>query len=222
MNEDVRVNGLAMIAGSVGVLVTLILHPGERGLFDPAQVESIGRTMIIVHSLALVSLPLWFAGAFGLSRRIGSNNWLGITGLIIYGFALAAMMNALVIDGLVTPGLARAIANAAPDKAVGWKIAFNHNALMDQAFMSVFLVASSVAITLWSMAIVRSAALTRSLGIFGCVLGTATVIAQLTGWLGQYPHIFFVVLIGQAIWFFTAGVQLFRSKATLSENQLDH
>jgi hypothetical protein len=207
MKEGARISGLAMMAGSVGVLVTLVLHPSERGLFDPAQVESVGRTMVIVHSLALVSLPLWFFGAFGLSRRI--DHWLGVPGLIVYGFALAAMMNALVIDGLVTPGLARAIANATADKVTEWKIAFNHNAFLDQAFMSVFLVASSVAIALWSAAIVRSAALARVLGIFGCVLGTGTIIAQLTGLLGKNPHFFFLAVIGQAIWFFSGGLQLF-------------
>ena len=82
--------------------------------------------MIIVHSLALVSLPLWFIGAFGLSRRIGWCGSLSLAALIIYGFGLAALMNAVVIEGLVTPGLARAITNATPDKAIGWKIAFNH------------------------------------------------------------------------------------------------
>jgi hypothetical protein len=213
MSENVRLSGLTMVAGSVGVFVTLILHPSERGLFDPAQVGSIGRMMIIVHSLALVSLPLWFIGAFGLSRRIGWCGSFSLAALIIYGFGLAALMNAVVIDGLVTPGLARAIANATPDKAIGWKIAFSHNVLLDQAFMSVFLVACSVAIVSWSVSIVRSAALARALGVFGCVLGTATVITQLTGWLGQYPHIFFIALTGQAIWFFSAGMQLFRTKA---------
>jgi hypothetical protein len=79
--------------------------------------------------------------------------------------------------------------------------------------MSVFLVASSVAIGLWSLAIVRSGALTRPLGICGCLLGAGTVIGKLTGWLEQYPHIFVMVLIGQAIWFFSAGVQLCRHRA---------
>jgi hypothetical protein len=95
---------------------------------------------------------------------------------------------------------------------VGWKIAFNHNVLLDQAFMSVFLVASSVAIGLWSLAIVHRGALARALGIFGCLLGPGAVIGQFTGWLKQDPHIFVMALIGQAIWFFSAGVQMYRSK----------
>ena len=212
MNTNIRLSGWAMIAGTIGVLATLVLHPSERGLFDPSLVEGIGRTMIIVHSLALVSLPLWFMGGCGLSKRIGWNDAFAVAGLIVYGFALAAMTNALVIDGLVTPGLARAIANAAPDKAIEWKIAFNHNAMLDQAFVNVFLAASSAAITLWSVAILRTAVFLRIIGIFGCLLGVATIISQLTGELGQHPHIFFLVLIGQAIWFLGIGLQLCRAK----------
>ena len=215
MTENVRGSGLALIFGSLIIIVTLILHPTERGLFDPAQVESVGRTIIVVHSLALLSLPLLFLGACGLWRGVGSNKRLGLAGLVIYGFALAAMMNALIIDGLVTPGLARAIVNATADKAVGWKIAFNHNVLLDQAFMSVFLVASSVAIALWSLAMVGSAALVRALGIFGFLFGAAAVIGQLSGWLSQYPNLFGVVLIGQAIWFSCAGVQLWRGRSSV-------
>ena len=212
MNENVRLSGWALIAGSVIVVVTLTFHPSEHGLLDPAQIESVVRAMITVHSMALVTLPLWFIGAYGLSRRVSPSNLIGVTGLVIYGFALLAMMNAVVIDGLVTPGLARAIVNAAPDKMIGWKIAFNHNVLLDQAFMNVFLVASSVAISLWSSAIVWRGTLARAIGIFGCLLGAATLIGQFTGSLGRNPHIFGVVLIGQALWFFSAGVQLCRSK----------
>ncbi|HWY49981.1 MAG TPA: hypothetical protein VNW72_00715 [Chthoniobacterales bacterium] len=56
----------------------------------------------------------------------------------------------------------------------------------------------------------RSAAVARVLGIFGCVLGTGTVIAQPTGLLGKNPHFFFLAVIGQAIWFFSGGLQMFK------------
>jgi len=212
MNENVRPSGWALIAGSMIVVVTLTFHPSERGLLDPAQTESVVWAMITVHSLALVALPLWFIGAYGLSRRVSPSNLIGVVGLVIYGFALLAMMNAVVIDGLVTPGLARAILNAAPDKTIEWKIAFNHNVLLDQAFMNVFLVASSAAIALWSSVIVCRGTLARAIGIFGCLLGAATLMGQFAGWLGRNPHVFGLVLIGQAAWFFSAGVQLCRSK----------
>jgi len=213
INENVRLSGLALIAGSVGLVATLGLHPTGRGMFDPNQVESVARALVMVHSLGLASLPLWFLGACGLSKRIGTDDWLVMTGLGIYGFALAAILNAVVFDGLVTPGLARAIVNAAPDRVVGWKIAFNYNALVDEAFLRVFLVLSSVAILLWSCAILRSGALSPTLGIIGCLLGTLAAVGQVAGLIGRNPHILTMVLLGQALWLSGAGWQLYREKA---------
>jgi hypothetical protein len=218
MTKHLRLSGWALIAGSVGILVTLFLHPNERGLFDPSQIESVRRTTIIVHSVALFALPLLFMGALGLSRRIGWDSASAVAALIIYAFALGAMMNAIVIDGLVTPGLARAIVKAGPGESEAWKIALNHNGLLDAAFMNVFLMASSLAIVLWSVAIVRSGAFARAIGVYGCLLGAGTMMAQAAGLLSRSLHLFFLVLIGQAIWFLANGAQLCRS----NETELSH
>jgi hypothetical protein len=214
MTKHFRLSGWALIAGSVGILVTLVLHPNERGLFDPAQIESVRRTTIIVHSVALFALPLLFMGALGLSRRIGWDSADAVAALIVYAFALGAMMNAIVVDGLVTPGLARVIANATPDKAAEWNIALKHNGFLDAAFMNVSLMASSLAIVLWSVAIVRTGAAARVIGILGFLLSAGTIIALVTGLLSRNLHLFLLVLVGQAIWFLSNGVQLCRSNET--------
>jgi hypothetical protein len=214
MTKHLRLSGWALIAGSVGILVTLVLHPNERGLFDPSQIESVRRTTIIVHSVALFALPLLFMGALGISRRIGWDSASAVAALIIYAFALGAMMNAIVIDGLVTPGLARAIVNAGPGESEAWKIALNHNGLLDASFMNVFLMASSLAIVLWSVAIVRRGAFARAIGILGFLLSAGTIIALVTGLLSRNLHLFLLVLVGQAIWFLSNGVQLCRSNET--------
>ena len=214
MTKHLRLSGWALIAGSVGILVTLVLHPNERGLFDPAQIESVRRTTIIVHSVALFALPLLFMGALGLSRRIGWDSADAVAALIVYAFALGAMMNAIVVDGLVTPGLARVIANATPDKAAEWNIALKHNGFLDAAFMNVSLMASSLAIVLWSVAIVRTGAAARVIGILGFLLSAGTIIALVTGLLSRNLHLFLLVLVGQAIWFLSNGVQLCRSNET--------
>jgi hypothetical protein len=132
----------------------------------------------------------------------------------LFAFALGAMMNAIVVDGLVTPGLARVIANATPDKAAEWNIALKHNGFLDAAFMNVSLMASSLAIVLWSVAIVRTGAAARVIGILGFLLSAGTIIALVTGLLSRNLHLFLLVLVGQAIWFLSNGVQLCRSNET--------
>jgi hypothetical protein len=120
------------------------------------------------------------------------------------------MMTGVVFDGLVTPGIARQIINTTGTVAQGWKIAFNYNGLLDQAFVRVFLVGSSLAITLWSGAVLRYRTFSRALGILGCILGVGAIIIQLSGEMDRAPHIFIVVLFGQALWFAAAGVSLRR------------
>jgi len=206
MTKQLRLSGWSLIAGSIGILVTLVLHPDERGMFDPAQIESVARITVIVHSIALFALPLLFIGGLGISRKIGWDSSGAVAALIFYGFALAAMMCAIVIDGLVTPGLARAMMKTGADQTA-WKIALIHNGVLDGAFMNVFLTASSLAIALWSAAMIRTA---RGVAIFGCLIAAATIASQFTGLLGQHLHLFFLVLIGQAIWLIINGAILCR------------
>ena len=87
MTKHLRLSGWALIVGSVGILVTLVLHPNERGLFDPAQVESVARMTIIVHSIALFAIPFFFIGGLGISQRIGWDSSGAVAALIFFGFA---------------------------------------------------------------------------------------------------------------------------------------
>jgi hypothetical protein len=215
-----RVSGLLLIAGSAGVIITLSLHPSGRDLFAPGQIESAVRHLVAVHSLALASLPLWFLGACGLSRRVTlatssgeqESYPLGVAALVLYGFAMAAMMVAVAVDGLVSGGLARQIVQTTGTVGQGWRIAFNYNGMLDQAFVHVFLVASSAAIMVWSTAMVRSRVLSRGAGVYGWLAGAATVIALLSGQLDRFPHLFGLAIVAQAIWFVIVGVLLSRAK----------
>lgn len=172
------------------------------------------RMLVAVHSLALASLPLLFLGAWGLSRRVASADRLAMAALVLYAFAAVAVMNAAVFDGLVAPNLIRQIVSthdtATPGTSEGWRLVFNYNSQLNQAFARLFAVASSMAIVLWSVAIVRSGALSKGVGIYGCVLGAITVIGVLAGLLNPDVHGFGLIIFGQALWFIISGVQLCR------------
>jgi hypothetical protein len=207
MTDD-RMSGLALIAGSAGVIITLSLHPSGR--ITPNQIDSVARTLVAVHSLALASLPVWFLGALGLSRRGPATDRIATAALVLYGFGVAAMMNAVVFDGLVSPAVLRQIAAASPSTSEAWHIVFNYNGSLDQAFGEVFVVASSVAIALWSVSIIRNRTLGRGVALYGCILGPATVIIVFSGMLSHSPHAFSLLIIGQTLWFASVGVLLCR------------
>ncbi|HME91451.1 MAG TPA: hypothetical protein VKE49_08500 [Myxococcaceae bacterium] len=203
--------GIALIAGSVGSLLTMAFHPSGRDFFVPGQLDSVTRMNIGVHALAIASMPFLFLGALALSRRLSSPDRLAIAGLVVFGFALAAGMAAGTVSGFVAPSLAREIITTASPITEGWRIVAKYNGRLNHAFAAVLAVASSGAIVLWSASIVKNRALALGIGIYGLVLGPAIVIALVSG-LPFSVHGFGLVILGQTIWFIAVGILLWRPR----------
>ena len=191
----------------------MTLHPSRLNLSDPGQLEHMAVLDVRVHLLALISLPILFMGALALSRLLTSPNRLAIGALVVYGFALAAVMSAAAFDGLVAPALMHElIASTSSPASEVWRILFRFNFQLNQAFALIFVLASSAAIVLWSIWMIRSRALSVSVGVYGCVLGPVTAIAVLSGKLTLTAHGFGLVILGESLWFIIVGVLLLRLK----------
>jgi hypothetical protein len=206
---DNRMSGLALMAASAGLILTLSLHPGGR--ITPAQVDQMVRKLVAVHSLALATLPVMFLGALGLARILASRNRLGLIGLVLYGFAAVAMLCGVVADGLVTPSLLREMVGALPGTNAGdaWRAIFKYNGYLDMAFVEVSMAATAIAIAIWSVAIVGSKTLPRGIGIYGMVYGLLVVAILFSGKM-RSEHAVMVVVLGQCIWFFILGAMVWR------------
>jgi hypothetical protein len=154
------------------MIITMISHPG--GKISPAEVDHVARMLIVVHSLALASIPIIFLGVWGMTRRIGGADRLAWAGLVLYALASIAVMNAAVFDGLIAPVLMRKIVAATPETRDVWQTQMNFNFQMNQAFARVYAVGSSLAVLLWSVSILRYRTMGLGVGIYGVVLGLAT------------------------------------------------
>jgi hypothetical protein len=190
------------------MIITMISHPG--GKISPAEVDHVARMLILVHSLALASIPVIFLGAWGMTRRIGGPDRLAWAGLVVYAIASIAVMNAAVCDGLMAPTLMRKIVAATPETRDMWQTLMNFNFQMNQAFARVYAVGSSLGVVLWSMSILRYRVLGRGVGIYGVVLGVATVAGIGSGFLTPDRHGFGMLIFGQAIWFLLVASGLWR------------
>jgi hypothetical protein len=211
MSND-RLSGLALIVGSSGMIITMVLHPTGHVAAD--KLEAMIPMLITVHALALACVPVMFLGTWGLSQRVQSSR-AAAAALVVYSFALLAVMNAAVAAGLVTPPLLRQIVAAgASGMGDSWRMLARYNFYVNQAYAQVFVVASSVAIILWSASIWRSKALARGLGVCGCVLGGVVIIGLFTGHLNLDAHGFGIIIFGQAGWFIVAGGLLWNLEGT--------
>lgn len=162
------------------------------------------------HVLALGCIPVCLLGVLALSRRLAFADPPVMLALTTYALGSVAAMNAAVLSGLVAPILVREIVSAGPTANAGWRIALNYSGQLNQAFALVYVVASSVAIALWSTSILRSRAMSLGTGICGYIVALGTLIAVLSCHLRLDVHGFGLIVLGQAIWFIIVGAQLCR------------
>lgn len=210
MTDD-RMSGIALITGMAGTIITMALHPTGHDLISE-HAASMMQLNVAVHTLALVCVPILFLGALGLTQRLASPNRLALSGLVLFGFAEVAVMIAAAASGLIAPGLFHHMSETGPAAADAWRAAMALTGHLNQAFALIFTVASSVAIVFWSAAILKSSIFNRALGIYGCILGPLTILGVLSGHIRLNVHGFGMVVIGQAVWFISAGVILWNEK----------
>ena len=218
---DHRLAGIALIAGQLGLILTLALHPS--GKITPAEVDAMVRKLIAVHSIALASLPLMILGALGLARALWpAPNRLSVVAFVLYVFGIAALLSGIVIDGLVMPRLLPHLADAAQAAAAQahgsapapaapadtWRTLMKYNGYLDMAFVQVSMIASAAAIA-WSCAMIFGAntsgkLFSRGAGAYGLILGVLVLAGLFTG-LFAAEHAISIVVFGQASWFIVVG-----------------
>jgi hypothetical protein len=206
--KDDRKPGIALIAGSLGGLLTMHIHPtGTVAITTEAQVANLAVASAVAHSLALVSVLLLFLGACGLAKRVAGNDWLWFTAIVTYGFSCVAIMIAAAVSGFIIPGIMKQMLRDAPSNAHLWQAVMAGIFQINQAMARIFSVGSSVAIILWSVSVLRHGQLGRVLAIYGCAAGLAIVIAVSAG-LRFDVRGMAAVMVGFAVWFIAAGVQM--------------
>lgn len=209
-----RIHGLALFAGTVASLLTMLLHPTGHDLFVSGRYEEMALQSVLAHGLALAGLPLVFFGALGLTRRLTASSTLGLLALITLGFALVAVMNAAILSGLVSTRLIGTILAMPEAESAPWKVALHLSSSLNQAFAQVHVVASSLALALWSLALVRERGLARAAGSYGLGLAALTLLGLFSGHVRLDVHGFGAIVLGQALWYVACSVWLWRTQQT--------
>jgi hypothetical protein len=209
---DNRKSGIALIAGSLGGIVTMAIHPTAGGVLTPAQFERLAVVSAVAHSLAMISFLLLFLGACGLTLRLAHPNRLAFSALVIYGFAAVAVLIATAVSGFIVPNIMRHMVRDAPAAAPQWRIVIDSVFQINQAFAGIFTVAASASMALWSAAALRNGGLPRATATYGCVIAPLLILGICVGHLRLDVHGMAIVVLCQTIWFVCAGVELYRER----------
>jgi hypothetical protein len=202
-------SGTVLIVGAVTTMVVMAFHPTGQTPITRENFPSQALLNVTVHSLALVAVPTLFLGLLGLARRLGPSD-VTTAALVAYGFGAVAIMSAAVASGLVVTGVIDQIFNGPPDARAVNQVLLTYTHLLNQGFAKVNLVASSVAILLFSTGIWRSGRLARAAAVAGAVIGAGLLLAFFSGRLGLDAHGFGIVTFVQSLWLIWLGVLLCR------------
>jgi hypothetical protein len=221
MTDD-RKSGIALIAGSLGGVLTMAIHPTAAASLTAEQVGHLSVISGIAHSLAMVSVLLLFLGACGLARRLAAADRISFAAIVTYGFACVAIMIAAAVSGFIVPGIMKHMVRDVPAAEHQWQIVIDGIFQINQAFARVYSVAASIAIILWSVSALRNGGLGRGVAIYGCVVAPLIIVGIGIGHLRLDVHGMAVVMLGQTIWFILVGSQLYTFADNLRTEDLQH
>jgi hypothetical protein len=212
---DNRKSAIALLAGSIGGIVTMAIHPTSSGMVTPAHFERLAVVSAIAHSLAMVSFVFLVLGVCGLTRHLSAPDRLAFSGLVVYLFGAVAILIATAVSGFIVPNIMRHMVRDTAAAAPQWHIVIDAVFQFNQAFARIYTVASSAAIALWSAAALRKGELGRGIATYGCIMAPVIIVLTAVGHLTLNVHGMAIVVFAHSIWFIGVATQIY-SKAPRS------
>lgn len=200
-------SGIALITGAAIMTVTMIMHPTGGSL---EHLRHIAAMIIITHSLAILSIPITLLGFWGLTRKLSAENLLSMVAFITMCLGMFAVLLAAAVNGLALPLFINGHYDTDPEMRKYLGVLLSYNNALNHAFDYIFIGGVCIAVSLWSVVIIKANTLPKWVGYLGfctCVLVIATFIAgfifvDLTG--------FRVFIAGLVVWMAIVGVLLKR------------
>lgn len=202
-------SGISLITGSLLIIATMGLHPTGGSI---EYIIKITKSITATHSLAIFSLPILFFGFYGLTNALLDKWKLAKLALIIMEFGLIAAMFAALINGLTLPYFLGKYENNIAENSNMLKLIINYGFAINKPLDYIFIIATCLAITIYSLLIVSSDKLPKWIGFFGLSLIVFAIIGLLTGFVFSNLIGFQIFIFGIATWFLATGITLIKSK----------
>lgn len=206
MNLSPRNAGQMLLAGSVGLLVTMLFHP------PGGNIEYLNKTSSVIvasHSVALLSIPFFVTGFWGLSQLWKHPSNVPILSFFIMLFAQVAGMIAAAINGLALPLFITNLKSLNPDNEVLNLMVRNMLAL-NHAFDLIFLVGACASILLWSISIIKAKPISSGVGYFGILLSLIMLGIMVVESIEINLHTFRLFMSAYMIWTVWVAILLYK------------
>jgi hypothetical protein len=156
--------GFALIAGTLMAGLTMSVHPTHvDSSTTAATLAHQMQVLVAVHALALLSVPISVFGFVGVTRRLGWDKPEVLLAFIVYSFSAISIVFAAIADGLINAAILPRLLGADPASSQILKAAIEYNHQLNQACAQVYVIGSSLAILLWSVALMKLESLERKI-----------------------------------------------------------
>ena len=212
---------LAIVIGTVCGMVTMLLHPTGHDVTRSLLSGGHGSLNVFLHSIALLGQPLIVMGALALTLQFTTQRPFAVGALVLFTWASVAVMIASAASGFMATSL---IESTVKEQGSARDFAYNalhYTALLNRTFSRIFVAFSSLAILVWSIAMLREELLTRALAGYGIISACAVLAWTLTGHLRFDIHGFGAVVLAQGIWFLWIAAQLAGRTSVLTSRLQD-
>jgi hypothetical protein len=205
---DEKQSGIAIIAGSIGGILAMAIHPVASASLTAEQATRLAVISAVAHSIAIVCIVLLFLGACGLTRAIGAQDHIAFAGIVTYGFACVAVFIAAAVSGFIIPGILKHMVRDVPAAVHQWQVVIDGIFQINQAFGRIYSVGASVAIILWSWSALRNGGIGRGVVVYGCMVSALIILGIGSGHVRLNVHGMAAIWFAQAIWFVLVGSTL--------------
>lgn len=207
--------GISLMVGSLLMVVTMLLHPAGGNLEHLIKTASV---IIISHSIALLAIPFLAVGFWGLTKKLGTDNFFSVTAFAMVLLGLIAGMIAATVNGLALPIYIQNYKDTSPGIAASIKPILRNNISINQAFDFVFIGAICLSTLFWSIAIVLTKKIPVWIGYFGIILFIVVIGMLVSGFVFVNLHGFRLYILANVLWFGLIGMNLIRSEMYTNKN----
>jgi hypothetical protein len=208
MNNSFEKNaGLALIVFTILLALTMGLHPAGGSVEHLIRIQ---RLIITTHAIAILSLPFGWIGFWGLTRKLGLDNFWSVLAFAMISFGLVAVLIAASANGLIVPIFLQHYKDATPEAIDSIRPVLRYSFAINGAFDYIYTFAFCLAILGWSITILRTGRLSKWLGWAGILVAIAAAVIFVSGVAVHSLQGFRIFVTAIVVWVLMAGVALFK------------
>jgi hypothetical protein len=208
-----RVAGALIVLAWLLSLAFMAHHPviHGHGLEDlVTEMERQAATDRIVHGALITLVGFLLYGFACLASRLGLDSFVVRAGLIAYAMAAGGMVAAALADGFITPEFIGRFHGRPTTELEMMKEIMAFCGIGIRVCTRFGIIAMSVAVLFWSVALRRGPALVRAVGVLGWLAGAAPLVAISIGLLPMNVRAVMVFMLTQGVWSTAVAVLLMR------------